>query len=806
MVKDKIICLATGKELKLTPEERVRQDYIKILIEDYGYKKEDIKIEYPVKRSPSDTRKSLPVDIVVMENNKPKIFIETKKPTVKEGIVQLKNYMDFEDIRYGVWTNGNLEEDKISIHYVEKIIKGGKIEYKDIFDIPEKGFFSTKEQIKKSELKPTSNLKNIFKQMRGFIAANATGTTRDEKILSELMAILMCKIYDERYKMAEDYMDFIVIDDDAHKTATRIKQIFKEKVKVKYPMVFTEKDEINLDDNSIIHVVAQLQRYCLIGTKHQVVSDAFESIISYASKGSQGQFFTPKNVIDLMVNFLKPERYKTMIDIACGTSGFITSTMNYVWEEIDSKRMEETAKAEEKKEYAMTQLFGIEKDDFLAKISKAYMAILGDGKAGIFIEDSLNKKYWSENAKAKVRNDYFDYVLTNPPFGKDVKVKKETKDLYENDSVNIIFLERALQVLKDKGILGIILPETVFHSSSNKNIRENLFYKHNILCIIDLPHDTFRPFNNAKCDVIFLQKNVPQQDKILAINVENIGHNHLGQQVFKYDIDTNTFDENEVNDDIPNLIELLKNENFMNNIERECDSNLKLNTDIKQIKYVKAQDVISSDLLVARNYFEPQINIEKSVTLEKLIEQKIVKYFDGHGSPKAHLKGVGNKPYIRVKDIVNMEVYINPLDKIPQFEYERLFSKKKTLKERDIAFVRRGSYRIGDVGILYKKDLESIFTREILILRIDKNNKGEYDNEYNLTPFNLLYLLNSEEVRKQLKNKIMFDTTLPNIADRWKNLYIPIYSEEKMKELSKKMEELYNMRSDFWEKISEIEI
>lgn len=801
MGKDKIICIATGKELFLTPEEKVRQDYIKILIEDYGYSKEDIRIEYPVKRSPSDTRRSLPVDIVVMENNKPKIFIETKKNSIKDGIVQLKNYMDFEDIRYGVWTNGNIEEDKIGIHYIEKIIKDGKVAYKDIFDIPEKSFFSTKEQLKKKELKPTSNLKNIFKQMRGFIAANATGTTRDEKILNELMSILMCKIYDERYKTSEDYMDFIVIDDDSHKTATRIKQIFKEKVKVKYPMVFTEKEEITLDDNSIVYVVAQIQKYSLTATSHQVVSDAFESIISYASKGSQGQFFTPKNVIDLMVAILKPERYKSIIDLACGTAGFITSTMNYVWQEIDSTRMEETAKAEEKKEYAMTKLFGIEKDDFLAKISKAYMAILGDGKAGIFIEDSLNKKQWSENAKANIRDEYFDYILTNPPFGKDVKVQKETKELYENDSIDIIFLERALQLLKDKGILGIILPETIFHSPQNKGIRESLFYKHNIMCMIDLPHDTFRPFNNAKCDVIFLQKNVPQQDKILAINIENIGHNHLGQQVFKYDIETNTFDENIINDDIPKLIELINDNTFINNIK---NNSYDANSEVNNIKYVDAIDVISSDLLVARNYFEPQLNIERSITLEQLINENILKFFDGHGSPQGHLKGEGDKPYIRVKDIVNLEVYINPLDKIPQFEYDRLFSQKKELKERDIAFVRRGSYRIGDVGILYKKDIESIFTREILILRVIQNDNGEYCNEYNLTPYNLLYLLNSEEVKKQLKNKIMIDTTLPNIADRWKNLYIPIYSRDRMNQISQKMEEIYNLRADFWDKFYEI--
>ena len=152
--------------------------------------------------------------------------------------------------------------------------------------------------------------------------------SRDEKILSELMSILMCKIYDERYKTSDDYMEFIVIDDDAHKTALRIKEIFKDKVKVKYPMVFTEKEEITLDDNSIVYVVAQLQKYSLTSTSHQVVSDAFESIISYASKGSQGQFFTPKNVIDLMVNILRPERYKSMIDLACGFRVVIMTQAN----------------------------------------------------------------------------------------------------------------------------------------------------------------------------------------------------------------------------------------------------------------------------------------------------------------------------------------------------------------------------------------------------------------------------------------------------------------------------------------------
>ncbi len=339
----------------------------------------------------------------------------------------------------------------------------------------------------------------------------------------------------------------------------------------------------------------------------------------------------------LTINIKKHKVFCVISLTLAGTGGFVNVTMNYVWEDIDSKKLEEVAKVEEKKEYAMTQLYGIEKDDFLAKISKSYMAVLGDGKSGIFIEDSLNKKYWSDIAKANIRDGYFDYILTNPPFGKDVDVQKETKDLYTFDSVDVIFLERALQLLKDDGILGIILPETIFHSSSNRNVRDEFFYAHNIKCMIDLPHDTFRPYNNAKCDIIFIEKNKKQQDKILAIKIDNIGHNHLGETTFKYDIKSNTFDENAVNEDITGIIELLKDEKYMDIKKQQVNSSLleegkqyiqskKFNDNIK---FVNSEAVLNSDLLVARNYFDEIENIDNSISIDELIEKGIISYLMG---------------------------------------------------------------------------------------------------------------------------------------------------------------------------------
>lgn len=800
-------CYITGKSRKETPEELVRQEFARLLVEDYGYAKENICFEYPILSNPSDSRKNARVDIAVLENGLPKIFVETKQPTKKNGVNQLKNYMSWEaSVRYGVWTNGNGEEGELGVIYIEKYVDQDTFRFRETYNIPIAGITNLEEhrpQVK--DLLPSTNLKNVFRQMRGYIAANATGTTRDEKILNELMSIVMCKVYDERYKASDDFVDFYVVQQDHQKTADHIKRLFEEGVKGRYTTVFEEQDTITLDDSTITYVVSQLERYSLLHSPSQVISDAFESIISYASKGSQGQFFTPANVIDLMVAILAPDNRGKLIDPAAGTAGFLSSTMRYVWANIDAQPYSTEVKREEKHEYASEMLFGIEKDAFLAKMSKAYMTILGDGKSGIFVADSLVPTGWSHATQAKVMEGEFDYVLTNPPFGKDIKVRKEVVSQYYSDKIDLMFVEQSLKLLKDGGVLGIVLPETIFHSPQNKDFRERFFYPHNIQCLIDLPHDTFRPYNNAKCDVIFLQKNRPQQSNVLCVCVNKIGHNHLGQPLYYYDKEKDKFDTTRIQDDIPALIQIIQasfqGSPLRANLKQpEHKEHQQLTSDHNEaIRIIPYETIRESDVLVARNYFAPLPKGEQSVSLGQLMKEGIIHCFDGHGSPRGFLKGEGSVPYIRVKDVVNLELYINEQDLIPEYERERLFNPSKALCTKDIIFVRRGSYRIGDVGILYEKDLNSILTRELLVIRV-----VEADNRYGITPFNLLYLLNSDPVKCQLPHKIMMDTTLPNIAERWMDLSIPLDDQEHMKALSNKMEEVYNLRCAFWNKLQQI--
>jgi len=86
------------------------------------------------------------------------------------------------------------------------------------------------------------------------------------------------------------------------------------KVKRKYKEVFDESDTITLDANSITYVVGELQNYSLIEAERDIIADAFETFIGHALKGGQGQFFTPSNVVKMMVDILDPDDEDLIID------------------------------------------------------------------------------------------------------------------------------------------------------------------------------------------------------------------------------------------------------------------------------------------------------------------------------------------------------------------------------------------------------------------------------------------------------------------------------------------------------------
>ena len=555
-----IIDFISGQEVKETPEEiEAVQVFARQLVEDYGYPKDHIQTrpQFRVKVRPSDTKKEYPVDIAVFPNDKKQeddiyIIVECKKKNRKDGKTQLQDYLRFSKAFLGVWFNG---DERL---FLRKVEKDGRIEFEEIPNIPQ--FGQRVEDIgkfRRKDLKPTHNLKATFKAIRNHLAANTVGATRDEVLAQQLINLIFCKIYDERFTEPNDIVTFRAgVDEEAKDIKERILDLF-DKVKRKYKEVLDDSDTITLDANSVAYVVGELQNYCLIEAERDIIADAFETFIGHALKGGQGQFFTPRNVVKMMVDILDPDEEDLIIDPACGSGGFLIEALRHVWRKLDAEgekyHWNKSNLQEEKMEVALNKIRGIDKDYFLSKVAKAYMAIIGDGKSGIFCEDSLEvPNNWGTMTKTKIHLGDFSVLLTNPPFGSKIPVRGEDKlkqfelghkwkqdkktgnwekgKLKDKEAPQILFIERCLQLLKDGGRMAIVLPDGIYGNNQLGYIRKFIMKRARIVAVIDIPIETFQPNTGTKTSILILQKmsKLPSDYPVFMAIAESCGHDRRG--------------------------------------------------------------------------------------------------------------------------------------------------------------------------------------------------------------------------------------------------------------------------------------
>lgn len=489
----------SGLPIKALPEEiEAVQVFAQRLVEDYHYPKECIQTrpQFRVRIRPSDNDRAFPVDIAVFRTKRKieddlYLVVECKKKNRKDGHAQLKLYMDMSPAEVGVWFNGNEHV------YLRKILKrDGTREYHELPNIPRSG--QRIEDIglfKRRDLGRPSNLKAVFRDLRNHLAGMTTGITRDEALAQEIINLLFCKIFDEQDTAPEDTVSFRAgVNENAPAVKKRVLHLFEKVKTAVYEDVFNANDTINLDAESVRYVVGELQNYCVMDADRDAIGDAFEVFIGPALRGTEGQFFTPRNVVQMLVALLDPKPGERIIDPACGSGGFLITALAHVWENVrqEGKRKNWSERQRLKREVDVaTDCFrGIDKDAFLAKVCKAYMALMGDGRGGVFCENSLSlPSEWHAVTQSKVSLGTFDVVLTNPPFGAKIPIKgaavlsqfelgyrwerdKTTKQpvktskLMESRSPQIIFLERCLQFLKRGGRMGIVLPESILGNPS----------------------------------------------------------------------------------------------------------------------------------------------------------------------------------------------------------------------------------------------------------------------------------------------------------------------------------------------------
>jgi predicted RNA methylase len=491
------------------------------------------KPEWRVPKTPHDAAKreggtrnfeSWPVDLAIFDSDEHAgewehvlAIFEFKQPTLEEGQSQLEIYLSREPrAKYGYWTNGtkSVAVFKLPDGNV-RVIHGATLPK------PEDNLSKPSTQpLTYERLKVPSEreLKGVFKRLLDTVVSNDSRSTRPDEQLNEICNLLLLKL--ESDSSGSDTPDqpvgFQLASSEAQ-TAKLIRKQFDE-MRFLRTDVFTEAQDVdlNLDDHTIQQAVYELSPLKLIDMGPDAVSSAFQIFRRANLKAGEGQYFTPRRVIDSAVKIMEITRKDKIIDPACGTGGFLIEAYRSVAENM---------KPPNARTFAHKQIWGVDKDGINVKLARAMMVILGDGSSNIHVGDSLAEHRWQEDyahLQKPLEDESYTAVITNPPFGKELKISsadakrnrytianfaaRERPNTYARLEIGLIFLERSYRLLIRGGKLGIVLPETYFFSPTYDWLPAWLDGRLELRGVLNIPMEAFQGFCRAKTNFYIFEK------------------------------------------------------------------------------------------------------------------------------------------------------------------------------------------------------------------------------------------------------------------------------------------------------------
>lgn len=588
MAGNKFYDYATGKEVKSNPEEAYRQLFEHILIDDLGYPKSHIDIEVIIQRG--SKRDAEEADIVVYNSDVHKqenmyIVIEIETPKKKYDL-QAFSYVTATTAPYCVWFAG-LEKKSQGPFYHYRDMKNDPTKFQLIPTLPRYG--ETQEtigQYRKKDLKPAKALKLLFSRMYNKLYGNGP-IKREENIAIEVIKVLFCKIMDEI--SPDDLCAFRATPTELASTAG--KKEIRKRIEQLYAKLLLDPDfgsmfkgeTIEYDDDWLAYIVSELQGISLMheDTNTDALGDAYEVLLPSTLKGESGQFFTPREIVRFAMDVINPQYKKNelVLDTACGSGGFLSIAIEKLRKQIEELYAERGFSKDRLssmlKDYADKYIFGCDIDPLLYRISKSYMAIVGDGKSNIYNFDSL-EPYDSldSNFTRRIKPGSVDVITTNPPFGTHIKDTRthvlEKYDLGHRIESGVptsslldagqdpdkLFVERDIYYLKDAtdtedgGRMVVVLPKQNLSGAEKESVefRKWLLSKVQITAIVDLPREAFQPHTGTKTSLVFCKKvrNIPEEYPIFMAVSEAVGHDRRGNPLYKKDSSgMNLKDEND---------------------------------------------------------------------------------------------------------------------------------------------------------------------------------------------------------------------------------------------------------------------
>lgn len=468
-----------GKKYKVaTPEEIVRQKFVCTLVNSYGYTLEQMAEELKVKDGKGSTR----ADIVIwkspkdkQDKNPPLIIVECKADNIRiseEDYRQGESYARITNAPFFVTHNSY----ETRFWRVIKDKMPGFIQ--EIANIP-KNQASDKEidkLLKDLVVFKEDEFAKILFECHCFIRDN--DKLGPSEAFDEIAKILFMKVYVERKLIKGEADNKFTIDyvKDAEKyNPNYLEWLFNEtKKEFAKDQIFTDNEKIELKKATVYRIIDKLQKYNLSDTSSDIKGVAFEKFLGETFRGQLGQFFTPRPIVEFMIEMISPQENEISCDPASGSGGFLIRIFSKVREliqqdiikqyeeykkslvkDINNITDQEAKKLNDKKQELEKELetdtqgtrlyklsnhciFGTDANDRMARTSKMNMIMHGDGHGGIHHHDGLlNINGIFENR--------FDIILTNPPFGSSVRkeniIRAEDAQTYLNDKGEVVYSE-----------------------------------------------------------------------------------------------------------------------------------------------------------------------------------------------------------------------------------------------------------------------------------------------------------------------------------------------------------------------------
>ena len=279
------------------PEEIIRQLWIYKLTKQYNYPLRRIELEKSIKFGREIHAKAADIVVYHKDEKTPWIIIETKSPTEKKGLDQLKTYISSEGAPIGVLSNG-----------IERVIlyRPYPREFQTLRDIPKEGQTIEdviEEKLTLKDLRIDYDLVKILKVLEELVLA---GSGKDS--FNEIFKLIYAKLFDEKEaKKRKDNEVYFRQLKEPENTFDIINKLFQGAIK-EWPGVFHPYERIELSPGHLSVCVGELEKIKLLDANLETIDAAFEYLLPDVAKGKKGQYFTPRHVIDMAVKMLNPKR------------------------------------------------------------------------------------------------------------------------------------------------------------------------------------------------------------------------------------------------------------------------------------------------------------------------------------------------------------------------------------------------------------------------------------------------------------------------------------------------------------------